>query len=892
MASSSKEIREYPTPSLALRRFTIGKTQGLTEAPFLDDRVFIPNPKEKVLDVTQLLGLIPYGPQFDPTMEYAVPEGFVHLTAANGAFSNFYSREKKISGDVSQKEFFAYILYTLCKYILCHSGKRVMSEFIPLALALSRGEVFYFASYFLGHVYKVGSDFHQKGLNTSQGGPQWFMQLWLHAYFPEFGPFEVPMSPASTPETPNIHGDNYVRTGADETHTLVHYLCFFSGLASDREWPCPFSAPIGPSWLFDILVDKQGKSSTALQAWSNILTSREIFISSSNPSKSLAHAEVYCPAQFARQLGFVQGIPIPYCGFANISMSERSNISVKHFKTWFPQSKHLLRRTVVQDFKEPEVNTTSEFDYWWHTNCSFLFGCAPFKKFLKYIGFENSEFGAKIHNDSSSFSSDGGFGVVGGIEDTAGDEVNQEMAPIKASPISMIIPPPPPSRRKSLRVSQKRGATPSPEFASKRSKVTVQPKKAEDIPTKHYLEPSVEQQAPKIAKVTRKLKSVVTSSDEETETDTEAQVSEGQTKVVQKEAFSYARARKTKSMDELSSPEEIQEASPEKTLDLFTSSLLSGEASKSLLVQETAILSLRTDMPEEIPVLSLLPKRSIIKKDIGKQDLLSLLTNPIPPIPFQSKTVEQFQIPKENLIPIPLQVLEQDSLFAFASTSLLSRGFEEQSSDVMNSSLPNEMLEAVGGSQTILPLEPCSSMSPCEPPASLNDLPTMAFDFSLFKGQLENFCNQLSDPIPLISSNPLENLEQLLSPSKLSNSPSFRINHVPTEDEVSWLKTYLKILNHLGLPVLLEQGLVYHFEVCYQALFLSNKLPSSTCSTLQQHLAKFCELLSHNQFLSESIEHTTSKVEQLEARALKIAIHISSYQDRRARLEELNKRMK
>lgn len=102
------------------------------------------------------------------------------------------------------------------------------------------GEVFDFASYFLGQVYKVCFDFYQKGLNTSQEGPQWFMQLWLHAYFPEFGPFETPTTPAGITKAPNVHGDNYVLAIASETQTLVHYLCFFFGLPSDREWSCPF----------------------------------------------------------------------------------------------------------------------------------------------------------------------------------------------------------------------------------------------------------------------------------------------------------------------------------------------------------------------------------------------------------------------------------------------------------------------------------------------------------------------------------------------------------------------------------------------------------------------------------------------------------------------------
>lgn len=190
------------------------------------------------------------------------------------------------------------------------------------------------------------------------------------------------------------------------------------------------------------------------------------------------------------------------------------------------------------------------------------------------------------------------------------------------------------------------------------------------------------------------------------------------------------------------------------------------------------------------------------------------------------------------------------------------------------------MTETVSGPETILSMESSSSKSTYELSPPLNDLPLVAFDlknafdFSFFKSQLKRFCDQISDPIPLISFNPLENLEQLLSPSKSSNFPSFRINHIPTEGEVSLLISYLKALNNLELPVLFEHGLIHPFEVCYQALFLSNKLPSYINSILQQSLAQFSALLSQNQFLSESIEQTTSKVEKLEARAFKTPFHL------------------
>lgn len=123
--------------------------------------------------------------------------------------------------------------------------------------------------------------------------PKWFIQLWLHAYFVELGPFKQSSKSTGEIEDPNVHGDNYVQAVAPETQTLPYYLCFFSGLIADKDYSCPFFAPIGPQWLLDILADKRGKFSTALQTWGNILTGREIYISS---AKSKGQAKVYCLA--------------------------------------------------------------------------------------------------------------------------------------------------------------------------------------------------------------------------------------------------------------------------------------------------------------------------------------------------------------------------------------------------------------------------------------------------------------------------------------------------------------------------------------------------------------------------------------------------------------------
>lgn len=97
----------------------------------------------------------------------------------------------------------------------------------------------------------------------------------------------------------------------------------------------------------------------------------------------------------------------------------------------------------------------------------------------------------------------------------------------------------------------------------------------------------------------------------------------------------------------------------EKPLDLSISSLLPQKALESPFVRETDFLSVKNDVHEislntllcsqmsgkylltfrpslyqGVPVLPLLPKKSIVKMDVGLQALLPLPTKPISPFPF------------------------------------------------------------------------------------------------------------------------------------------------------------------------------------------------------------------------------------------------------------------
>lgn len=145
---------------------------------------------------------------------------------------------------------------------------------------------------------------------------------------------------------------------------------------------------------------------------------------------------------------------------------------------------------------------------------------------------------------------------------------------------------------------------------------------------------------------------------------------------------------------------------------------------------------------------------------------------------------------KKDPFPNPLQALEHGSLptvSVLASTVFPTRGFGRQDSDMITSSLDQvisrqsiltcfcclfhltlvfvflQVAKTVSDLEVVRPLESGSLISLNEPFPPWTDLSLVAFDMSFFKSQLGKFCDQIADPIPLVSSNPLENLEHLES---------------------------------------------------------------------------------------------------------------------------------
>jgi len=271
-----------------------------------------------VLDICHLLGVSPIGTPITPDFpDLVVP---FSLPSLNVSYSDFVRVENKRMGPVTDREFFSFLLYWLCKFLFCTSSQRIMLEFAPLAKALVLQKRIALAPYILGHVYRVCSLFCEKPLDANQGGPFWILQLWLFAYFSELQSKCLKFSGLHS----LTHGIKLANASLYPA-TFAFYFSFFHQLPAalpDHRFR-PFEASIGPTWLNHFLSDRLCALPIHKDMWASLLIPRELFIGTTNPRAYKCIAEPYCPTQFARQFGLTQGVPIPLCSNTNLSLTKR-----------------------------------------------------------------------------------------------------------------------------------------------------------------------------------------------------------------------------------------------------------------------------------------------------------------------------------------------------------------------------------------------------------------------------------------------------------------------------------------------------------------------------------------------------------------------------------------
>ncbi|KAL2533485.1 Uncharacterized protein Adt_06836 [Abeliophyllum distichum] len=116
-------------------------------------------------------------------------------------YTDSYSRMQELynnsGGEPTHAEHEAFFQVWLCKYILCVPSLKPYMAYLPIAHELAHGRSLNLCSLFLAAFYR-GMAYLQYQLMHLLSEPLWLAQLWLRAYFPQFGAHPPRYPPAQT----------------------------------------------------------------------------------------------------------------------------------------------------------------------------------------------------------------------------------------------------------------------------------------------------------------------------------------------------------------------------------------------------------------------------------------------------------------------------------------------------------------------------------------------------------------------------------------------------------------------------------------------------------------------------------------------------------------------
>ncbi|XP_021833175.1 uncharacterized protein LOC110772988 [Prunus avium] len=273
-----------------------------------------------VLDMAALFGLSPLGVEVNaalvaPEVEGSFKAAWPTLTRVAGSkaknmlnYSSFYGNfgvednaEYDAIAPLGEVEHAAFLLYWLCKFVLCTQANKVILEFAHLADYLAQGGRLALGPFLLGHIYRTLHDIVTDGMKPKHGDPLWAFQFWLQAYFPEL------RGVANISDTEPLA--NAFSRAHRKHHTSAFCYKFFYGLVERTGT----QFRICLTWSFplflthDLFVIPDGETENDLkEIWGSFLVSRDLHC-----GLSKAGAEIYLPNFMARQFGLIQTAPLP-----------------------------------------------------------------------------------------------------------------------------------------------------------------------------------------------------------------------------------------------------------------------------------------------------------------------------------------------------------------------------------------------------------------------------------------------------------------------------------------------------------------------------------------------------------------------------------------------------
>ena len=317
-------------------------------------------------DLAALFGLKPAGHKFSAMSQPKEDHSkLFSWSKSETSFSSFIRAHRQTDGPVSSKEFIAFLLTFICKFLLCSPAFKITKADLNLAVVLSQGRRLALGPYVLAHLYRSCREIVRSNFSTV-AGPIWMLQIWLHAYFPELCPkFEA------RPDT-SLYGFDYIRPlGPFFSHAAVFNFLYTTESRDSADFLPFWPIRRGPTWFTtcaDLSVPYSDSDTYLVTSfWSSVLVCRDLHYRGTleKSGNNRCGVEAYCPQYLARQFGLIQGLPAPPFHSFNRPLFDRITFTSLDEVGAVKRLSTSLRGFFQFRSFEPNPDVTSAFTSFW-----------------------------------------------------------------------------------------------------------------------------------------------------------------------------------------------------------------------------------------------------------------------------------------------------------------------------------------------------------------------------------------------------------------------------------------------------------------------------------------------------------------------------------------------
>jgi hypothetical protein len=283
------------------------------------------------------------------------------------SYGNFVTRSMALR-DKEQEEM-AFYLYWICKFLVCNRSVMVLKGFQCVAETIFHAKSpLALAPFLLGLAYNCLGNILRSDFSEHVSGPLWLVVLWAQAYFK---PIAARSIAAQLPSPRQQHfnsiysyGDYIIFSQVQGEKTFEECFIYLTDSRRKRqgeEWNPFLNREFGADW-FRTFTLHQKHTRDEKNAWKAVLVAQDLPAYFSPPSFFL---EPYSPNQFARQLGHLQSVPVPFYQTINQPWHSRNTVAPNVLK--HAEKDYFTRKSAMSHVHQIHWFPSSDhaFNSWW-----------------------------------------------------------------------------------------------------------------------------------------------------------------------------------------------------------------------------------------------------------------------------------------------------------------------------------------------------------------------------------------------------------------------------------------------------------------------------------------------------------------------------------------------